>query len=196
MKNIFHQSTKNIVSHHIKWPICTWRGLNSIAFWGGGGARGKVLLRISGSYRKASVDNSSLLGSWYSAESLKSIGWNVAVNQQKIGDSTQESSGHLLYHCPDMSFCSSLSPNTNEKHVMCHQWTLHTLEAPREVYLSTSVLSLACSTAFHSRSTRCASSFGIRTSGFPFARFDSDHLLLVQRIGIWIIHCAACCWAS
>ena len=46
-------------------------------------------------------------------------------------------SGHSLYHCLEMSFRSSVSPNTNEKLASRHLGTLHAPDTPREVYLST-----------------------------------------------------------
>jgi len=95
-----------------------------------------------------------------------------------------------------MSFQSSVSPNTNEKHASCHLCTLHAPDAPCELYLSTTVFSSACSSSVHSKSKRCGFSFGIRTSGFPFVSIDSDHLLIVQGFKFWIIWCAAACWAS
>jgi len=95
-----------------------------------------------------------------------------------------------------MSFCSLVSPNTNEKHTRRYLWTLHTPELPREVYLSTRIFSLACSSSFNLRSTRCAFPFAIQTSGFPLLSFNSDHLLIIQGLAIWIIRCAASCWAS
>jgi len=91
---------------------------------------------------------------------------------------------------------SSVSPNINENHGRCHLCTLHAPDAPCEVYFSTRVLLSACSSTVHSRSSRCAFSFGIWTRGFPFPSFNYDHLLIVQGIAIWIIRCATFCWAS
>ena len=102
----------------------------------------------------------------------------------------------LLMHCPETSLQSLVSPNTNENHARRHLWTLHAPEAPREVYFSTRVFSCACSSSVHLRSIRCALSFGIRMSGFPLASFDSDDCLIIHGSAIWIIQCAASCWAS
>jgi len=195
MYNISKWSAKNCVSHHSKWPTSPRRGQHNTPFWGGG-ARGKVLLRLWGSCRSTSFDASSSSGWGYSADSLTSIGRNVSLTNRKIGESTQVWSGHSLYHCPETSFRSSVSPNTNEKHASFHPCTLYTPEATREVNLSTRVFSLASSSSFPSRSTRCAFSFGMQTIGFPFATFHSDNLLTVQGFAIWIIWCGACCWAS
>jgi hypothetical protein len=143
-----------------------------------------VHLRLSGSCRSASFDASSLSGLGYSADSLTSIGRNLFPSHWNIGESTQVSSGHSLYHCPETSFGSSVSPNTNEIHARRHQCALQALEAPREVYLSTRVFSLAGSCSVHLRLSRWAFSFAIRTSGFPLSSFDSDHLLIVQGFAI------------
>ena len=171
------------MSHHFQCRTWPGRWQNSTAFWGGG-AWGKGLLYLLGLCRSASFDCSSSSGSRYSAGALTSIARNVSLSHWKIAESTQVLSGHLLYHllyhCPDTLFRSSLSPNTNENHSSRHLCTLHASEAPCEVYLSTMVFSLACSSSVHSRSTRCAFSFSIRTSGFPFASFDSDHHLIFQ----------------
>jgi len=166
-----------------------------MACWGGG-AGDKGLLLLSGSSRSAPFDASSSSGSGYSADSLTCIGRNVTLSHWKIRESTQVSSGRLSYHCPETSFRSSVSPNTNEQHTSRHVCTLHAPAAPREVYLSTRVLSFACLFSVNSSSTRCAFCFSIASSGFPFASFHSDHLLIIQGFAICIIRCAASCWAS
>jgi len=183
------------VSHHFKWQPWPGSGQNWTAFWGGG-ARGQSLLLLSGSCRSTSFDASSFSGSGYSAGLLTTIGRNLSLSHRKIGESTQVSSGHSLYHYPETSFWFSMSPNTNEKQASRHQWTLYAPEAPHEVYLSKRVFSFAYSSSVHSRSTRCAFSIGIWTSGFPFASFESDHFLSVQGFAIWIIRWAASYWAS
>jgi len=81
------------------------------------------------------------------------IARNSTLCDQKFRESTQLLSGHWSYHCPEMVFRSSVSPNTNEKHTSHHLCTLHAAEAPCEVYLSTRVFSWACSSSVHSRST-------------------------------------------
>jgi len=144
----------------------------------------------------ASYDASSSSGPGYSTGALTSIGRYVSLSHRKIEESTQLSSNHSSYHCRETSFRSSVSPDTNENHASRHLCTIHGPEAPHEVYPSTSVFSLACASSVHSRLTRRASSFGIQTWGFQFTIFDSDHLLIVQAVAIWIIQCAASCWAS
>jgi len=94
-----------------------------------------------------------------------------------------------------MSFRSSVSPNTNEKHGSHHQSTIHAPEAPHEVYLSTRVSSFACSSSVQSRSIQCAFCFGIWTSGYPLASFNAAPLSIVQALVIWIMGCTASCWA-
>jgi len=185
---------KNFVSDHFKWRTRPGRGQNSTAFWGGG-AWGKVLLYFSGSCRSTSFDAVSSSGSGSSAGALTSIGRNVSLSHRKIGESTRELSGHSSNHCPEMSFQSLVSPNPNENQASSHPYTFHAPEAPCEVYLSTMVFSLACTSSVHSRSTRCAFCFSIRICGFPFPRLDSDYLLFVQGFAIWIIQCAESCWA-
>jgi len=48
----------------------------------------------------------------------------------------------------------------------------------------------------HLKSPSCEFSFGIGTSGFSFASFNSDPRLTVQGFVIRIIRCAISCWAS
>jgi len=119
------------------------------------------------------------------------------ISLSAIGKLENPPNYRVAIHCNIVLRCHSglWCPNSNENQASHHLWTLHTPEAPCEVNLSTRVFSLACSSSVHSRSTRCAFSFGIRTSGFPFASFDSDHLLIVQGFAIWIIWCAASGWA-
>jgi len=105
-----------------------------------GGAQVKAGELLRGLCRSTSFDASSLSSSGYSAAALTSIGRYVSLSHRKIGESTRVSSGHSVYHCPEMSFRSSVSPNTNEKHPSRHLWTLHTPEAPCEMYLSTKSL--------------------------------------------------------
>jgi len=195
MLKISKWSAKNFVSHHFKWQTWPGRGQNSTAFYGGG-ARGKALSSLSCSCTSASFDASSSSGSGYSSGALTSIGRNVSLSYQKIRESTQVLIGQSLYHCPETSLWSSVSPITNERHASRHLCTLQAPEAPSEVYLCRRVFSLACSASVHSRSTRCAYHLSSRTSGFPFVSFDSAHLLIVQGFGSRIIWCAASCWAS
>ena len=178
MWTICKWSVKTFVSHHFKWWTWPRSGQNSTAVWGGG-ALAKAHLLLSGSSRSASFDDSSSSGFEYSAGSLTSIGRNVSLSHLKIGESTQVSSGHSLYHCPETSFLSSGSPNTTEKHASRHLGTLHAPEPPCEVNLSTRVCTFACHYSVHSGSTRCVFSFGVRTSSIPFASFDSDHLPII-----------------
>jgi len=186
-------SAKYFVNHHFKWRTWSGRGQNSTAFWGGG-AWSKELELLLGSCRSASFDTSTSSGSGYSSAAFTSFGRNVPLSHRKIRESTLVSSGQSSYHCPEMSFQSFVSPNTNQKHSSRLLWTLHAPEVAYEVYLSTMVFNLACSCSIHSKSTRCAFFFGIQTSGFPFASFDSDHPHIVQGFAIWIIRCAASCW--
>ena len=127
---------------------------------------------------------------------MTGIGRDVSLSHPNIGKSTQVSRWHSLYHCPEISLRSPVSPNTNEKHPSRHLWTLHAPEASCEVNLSTRVFGFACSSSVHSSSMRCEFSFVIRTSGFPLASFDSDHLLIIQGFAIIIIRCAPSCPAS
>ena len=183
------------MNHHFKWQTWPGSGQSSTAFEGGGAPHNK-LESDSGSCRSASYDALSSSRSGYSAGALITIDRNVSPSHQKIIESTQVSTGDSLNNGPETSFQFSVSPNTNEKHASFQLCTLHAPEAPCEVYLSTRVLSWACSSSVHSRSTRCAFSFGIWTSGFAFASFDSYHLLIVQGFAICIIQCPASCWAS
>jgi len=193
MWNISTWSTKYLVSHRFKWWTWPGRGQNSIAFCGGG-ALGSTFSFLSDSGRSASVESLSWSCSVYSAGSMSSIGRNVCVSHRKVGESTQVSSGYSFYHWPETSLQSSASPNTNVKHAICHLWNLYDPEAPWEVYLSTSIFSLACSSSVHLRSLRCALCFGIGTSGVPSASFDSNHLLIIQGFAICIIWYTAFCW--
>jgi len=194
MWNISACSAKNLVSHHFKWRTWPGRGQDSAAFCGG--APGSALSSLACSGRSASLDLSSWLGSGYSAGSLTSIGPNVSLSHPKIEQSTHVLSGHSSYDCPETSLRSSVSPNTNEKHANCNLWTLHAPGAPRKVYLSTRVFSCAWLSSFHSRSMRCAYSFGIQKSGFSLDSSESDHVVIVQGFAIYVIRCAASCWTS
>jgi len=195
MWNISTLSTKNFVRHHLKWRTSLGRGQNWTAF-GGGCAAGSAFSFLSFSRRSTSLDSSSWSGLEYSAGTIASITRNVSFSHWKMGESTQVLSGHTSYHCQKMSLQFAWSPSTNEKHSSHHLWTLLAPEAPHEVYLSTRVYSSAFSSSVYSRSMRCEFSFGIWTSGFPLASFDSDHLLIIQGFPICIIWCAPSCWAS
>jgi hypothetical protein len=63
-----------------------------------------VLLYDSGLCRFVSLDGSSLSGSGYSAGPLINIDRTGSLSHQTIGEFTQESSGHSLYHCRETSF--------------------------------------------------------------------------------------------
>jgi len=195
MWNISTWSAKYLVSHHFKCQTWPGRGPNSTTFCGGG-ALERAFLCLLYSGRSASHNWSSSSSSGYSAGLLTSIGTNVSLSHREIGELCQVSSALSSYYCLETLLLSFVSPNTNKKHASCHRWTLHGPEEPRELYLSTRAFSFDCWSSVHSRSTRCAFSFGIRTSGFPLGSFDSDHLLIVQGFAIIIIQCAACCWAS
>jgi len=194
MWNISTWSAKNFVSHHIKWRTSPGSGQNSTAF-SGGGALGSVFSFLS-SGRSVSLDLSSWSGLQFSAGSCTTIDKNVSLSHRKIGDSTQVMSSHSWCHCPETLLWCSVSPNTNEKYACCHLSTLPAPEAPHKVYLSTRVFPCACSSSVHSKSIRCAFSFGIRTSGFPLAGFDYDHRHMVHGFAVWIIRCTTSCWAS
>jgi len=120
----------------------------------------------------------------------------VSLSHWKIGESTNVSSGFSLYHCPEMWFRTSVSPNNKDKHGSRQRWTLHAPVAPCEVYISTRAFGFACSSSVYSGSMRCAIFFGICTGGLLLPRFDSDHLLFIQDFAICIIRCTASSWAS
>jgi len=149
-----------------------------------------AVLSSSGLPGCASLDALSSSGLGYTPGPLNSIRRSMSLSHRKIGEPNQVSCGHSSYHCPKTSFRSSVSPNTNEKHASLHLCTLHTPGVPSEVHLSTRVFSLAWPSSVHSRSTRCAFSFGIRTCGIPFASVNADHLLMVHHFAIWITRCA------
>jgi len=58
------------------------------------------------------------------------------------------------------------------------------------------IFSFTCSTWVHSRWMRCEFSYGIPTSGFALASFDTDQLIFVQRFALSIRQWASSCWAS
>jgi len=144
MWNVSTWSARYLVSYHFTWRTWPVREQNSTAFRGEG-APGSALSILSCSGRSVSLDSSSWSASGYSACSLTSIVRNGWLSKRKIGESTQVLSGHSSYNCPEMSFRSSVSPNTNENHASHHRCTLHAPEAPSEVCLSprSSVL-IAC----------------------------------------------------
>jgi hypothetical protein len=69
---------------------------------------------------RVSFDVSSRSGSEYSADSLTSIGNNVPLRNGKMGYSTEVSSDQSSCCCPETWLRSSVSPNTNKKHVSRH----------------------------------------------------------------------------
>jgi len=183
----------NFVTHHFKW--WPWPGRAQITTdFCGRGALGTAFSYLS-SGPSVSLDASSWSGSGYTSSFFASNGKNISHSHRKIGDSNQVSSGHSSCHYPETSLRSSVSPNTNAKHACRHLWNLHAPEAPRELYLSTRVSRCAFFISVHSRSIRCVFSCGIQMSGFPLASFNSDHRLIVHGFAIWIIRCAASCWA-
>jgi len=194
MWNISTWSAKYLISHHFKWRNWPGTGQNSTTI-GGRGALGSAFSFLSLG-RSVSLDASSSSGLGCSAGSLTSIGRNVSLSRGKIAELTQVWSGHSLYHRPHKSLQSSVCPNIHAKHASGHPWTLLALEAPREVYLSTGVFRSACSSSVHLRSMRCAFSFGIRTSEFPLASFDSNHCSIVKGFAICFIQHIASGWAS
>jgi len=142
------------------------------------------------------INASCITGSGYSISTLTSIARNVTDRQGIIGESTQVSSGHLLYRRPEWSLRSLVPPNSNPQHASHHLCTLHALEEPCEANLSTTVCRLACASLVHLRSTWCAFVFGIRISAFPLVSFYWDHLLNIQGFALQIMQCAESCWAS
>jgi len=112
MWNIATRSAKDLVSHHFKWRTWPGRGQNCTAFCGGGALGSEFWFLWSG--RSVYHDTVPSAGSGYSAGSLTRIGCNITLSHPKIRESTQEASGHSSNHCPDLSFQSSMSPNTNE----------------------------------------------------------------------------------
>jgi hypothetical protein len=129
---------KNFVSHHFKWQTWPSREQNSTAWWGGG-AGGKALLLYSGSCRSSLFDAGPSSGSESSAGSFTSIGRIVSLRHQQIRECTPVSNSHSLYHSPETSFRSLVSPNINTKYASRHLGTLHATHRPCEVYLSTRV---------------------------------------------------------
>jgi len=113
MWNILTWCAEYLVSHHFKWQTWPGRGQNrtAICVWG---ALGSVLWFCSYSGNSASLDVSSWSGSGYSAGLLTSIARNVSISHWEIGRSTQVTSGHSWYHCPERSLRSLVSPNTKE----------------------------------------------------------------------------------
>jgi hypothetical protein len=178
MLKISKLSAKNLVSHHSKWLMWPGWGQNHTAIWEGG-ARYRVHLLLLCLCKIAAFDASSSLRLGYSTCSLTSICRHVPLSHRQIVQSTQILSGHLLHHCHETSFQSSVSPNTNEKHASHYLCTLYAPDAPSKVYLSTRVINVACSSSVDWRSTSCGFLFGIRTSDFSLTSFDSDHLVIV-----------------
>jgi len=139
--------------------------------------------------RSASLNALSVSGSGYSTCLWTSIGRNVSQSRHVMRESTQVSTAHWWYYCPDTLLRSSISANTNQQHASGHQCTIQTPEAPHQGNLSASAFSVGCSSAVHSRSMRFAFSIGIRTSGVLLASLNSEHLLMVQGFAICIILC-------
>jgi len=140
MWNVSTWSKKYFYSHHLKLSMSPRRGQSSTAC-SGGSPLGSSFWLLSCSGRNTTLDLSSSLGSGYSACLLTRIGRNRndSLSCQKIGESTQQLSGHSLYHCPEMSFQSWVSPNTHTQYASRHVWSVHAPGAPWEVYLSTRV---------------------------------------------------------
>jgi len=155
-----------------------------------------IFMSLSGSGRSASQNLFSLSLLGYSAGSSTTFGSNVTVSPWNIGESTQVLSGYLSYHCPEMWWRYSVSHNSNETPASRHWCTLYAPKALLEVYLCTRAFSCGRWSSIHSRSMRCAFSFCIRTSGLKLASLDSEHLIIIQVFPIFIIRCAASCWAS
>jgi len=101
-----------------------------------------------------------------------------------------------MFQGPAQSLGSCVSPKSNKHYASCHLRTFFAPEAPSELYLSTTVFSLACSGSVHSRSMRCAFCFGIWTNEIPYISFASNHLLIIQSFLLYIIWCNASSWAS
>jgi len=151
------------------------------------------LLAVPG--RSVSFDVSSWVGSGYSSGLLTSIARIVSLSHRNIGKSTHVLSGHSLYHCPKMLLRSALSTATNKEYAGCPPWTVYDSEAPRAVFLSTWVFSYGFLSSIHLRLMRFASSFGILTSAHPLASVDSNHLVIIDVVSIWMIRWATYGWA-
>jgi len=150
MWNIFTWSIKYLVSYHYKWWTWPGRGQLSTAFWE------EDVLGCSFSFlpcsgRSAFVYVSSWSWSAYSVSSFTCIDRNIPHKNGLIRESTQVSSGQLLFYWPEPSFHSSASPNTNKTLASYHPWTLHAAEVPWEVYLSSRVFGFAWLSCIHLR---------------------------------------------
>lgn len=108
------------------------------------------------------------------------IASNDSLSKRKISEFAQVSSGYSSNDCPETSLQSLVSSNANEQNDSNHLQIFHTPAAPCKVYLSTSILSFACTSSYHSISTRCACSFCIGTKCFQKACFNADGLLIIQ----------------
>jgi len=83
----------------------------------GGGALWSALSCLCCFGRSATLDVSYWLGSGYSPGLTTPIGRNVCLSYQTIRESTQASSGHSLYHCPELVL-SSLVSSTLTKNML------------------------------------------------------------------------------
>lgn len=111
--------------------------------------------------------------SGYSSGSFTSIARNVPLNNQWMVESTQVSSRHGSYYCPEWSLKSRMSPKSKQSDACSHWWILYASEAPRKENLSVRAVSFACSFSVNSVSIRCAFHLDIWTSGSQLARFNS-----------------------
>jgi len=193
MGNISTWSANHFVTYHFKWSTWPGRGINSTAFCGGCTQESTFSFPSSG--RRVSLDVSSSLCLEYSTGLLRSIGKNVPEPSENHSIH-QRIQWPVILLLSGMLLRSSMSPNTSNNYGSCHLWTLHAPKAPHEVYLSTKALRLACPSSIYRRWMRCTLSFGIWTSGFPLASFDSDHHLFIQGLAICIVQCATSYWAS
>jgi len=190
--NISTVSAKYFVSHHFRRRTWLGRGHNSMVFCGGG-ELGRALSIFSCSRRSVCLDASSWSWLGYSEGSLKSNGRNLSLSLDKLAELTHFLSVYSSYQCPESSLRFSVSPYDIDQPASCHLWTLHSPEAPHEVYRATRVLSFAWLSSVHCRSMRGAFTFSIQTNGITLACVDSNHLLIIQGFAICIIRCSASC---
>ena len=155
-----------------------------------------VLLLYRITFCWCSLDTLFSSGLEYSAGSSTSIGRNVSLSHQIIGETTKVSNGHSLYHCQESSMRCSVTPTTNKIHE-CRQWsTLHPPEATRELYYSTKAISFPSIALVQSKPMKSTDCIDIWTGGLPVTRFNSDHLLTFQDFAICNIWCTASWWAT
>jgi len=122
------------------------------------------------------------------------IGRYVSLSHWRFEVSMRVASRHSLYYCLAQSLQSAVTSNTNQVHACCDLWTLLAPQALCEVYLHTRVFGFLCFFSVHTRSTRCAFSFGKRPSCIPFISFSSAHLFIDQCFAIRVIQCVTSCW--